>query len=91
MMPLWTTTTRPVQSRCGWAFFSVGSAVRRPSGVADAVIAFEGIGGDDIFKPEQFAGASANSIRAVADDRDAGRVIAAVFKLAQPLNQDRKG
>ena len=24
MMPLWTTTRRPVQSRCGWAFSSVG-------------------------------------------------------------------
>src|SRR5450759_4563503 len=24
MMPLWTTTMRPVQSRCGWAFSSVG-------------------------------------------------------------------
>ena len=24
MMPLWTTTIRPVQSRCGWAFSSVG-------------------------------------------------------------------
>ena len=24
MMPLWTTTIRPVQSRWGWAFSSVG-------------------------------------------------------------------
>src|SRR4029078_7000916 len=24
MIPLWTTTIRPVQSRCGWAFSSVG-------------------------------------------------------------------
>ena len=24
MMPLWTTTILPVQSRCGWAFSSVG-------------------------------------------------------------------
>ena len=26
MMPLWTTTTRFVQSRCGWGFSSVGRA-----------------------------------------------------------------
>ena len=24
MMPLWMTTTLPVQSRCGWALFSFG-------------------------------------------------------------------
>ncbi len=25
MMPLWTMAMRPVQSRCGWAFLSVGA------------------------------------------------------------------
>ena len=33
-IPLWMTATRPAQSRCGWAFSSVGGAVGGPTRVA---------------------------------------------------------
>ena len=37
MMPLCTTTMRPVQSRCGMRVLLGGPAVRGPARVADAV------------------------------------------------------
>ena len=58
MMPLWTTTMRPVQSRCGWAFSSVG----RPC-VAQRVWPMpyspsSGLHRQHLFEPRELAGAA---------------------------------
>jgi len=71
MMPLWTTTIFPVQSRCGWAFSSVG-AVRRPARVSDAVVAGNRIGVNHVLEIRQLAGAATQVDDAVTDDGDAG-------------------
>ena len=63
-------------------------AVRRPARVADAVLAVERIDGEDFFEPRQLAGAAPQLDRAVADDRDAGRVVAAILEPPQPVDED---
>ena len=63
-------------------------AVRRPARVADAVVAGERVGADDLLEVRQLAGAAAQVDRAVADDRDAGRVVAAVLEPPQPVDED---
>ena len=64
-------------------------AVRRPARVADAVVAGERVGDDHVLEVRQLAGAAPQVDRAVADDRDAGRVVAAIFELPQPVDQHR--
>ena len=64
-------------------------AVRRPARVADAVVAGDRVGGDDVLEVRQLAGAAPQVDRAVAHDRDAGRVVAAILELPQPVDQDR--
>ena len=66
MMPLCTTTMRPVQSRCGCAFSSVG----RPC-VAQRVCPMpyspsSGLVGEDVLEARQLAGAAAQLDVAVA-------------------------
>ena len=90
MIPLCTTTMRPVQSRCGWAFSSVG----RPC-VAQRVWPMpyspsSGLPASDLLEPRQLAGAAPQLDRAVADHRDARRVIAAILEPPQPVDQDRE-
>ena len=90
MMPLWTTTIRPVQSRCGWAFSSVG----RPC-VAQRVWPMpyspsSGLPASDLLEVRQLAGAAPELDRSVADDRDAGRVVAAVLEPPQAVDEDRQ-
>ena len=65
-------------------------AVRGPARVADPVFAFERIAGDDLFEPRQLAGAAPQLDAAVADDGDAGRVVAAILEPAQAVDQDRE-
>ena len=65
-------------------------AVRRPARVADAVLAVERLGRDHFLEPRQLAGAAPQLDRAVAHDRHAGRIVAAVFEPAQPVDEDRK-
>ena len=64
-------------------------AVRRPARVADAVVAGDRIGADDLLEIRQLAGAAPQVDRAVADDRHARRVVAAIFEPPQPVDQDR--
>ena len=64
------------------------AAVRGPAGVPDAVVAVERLGGDDIFEPRQLAGAPPQLDRAVAHDRDAGRVVAAILEPPQAVDED---
>ena len=89
MMPLCTTTMRPVQSRCGCAFSSVGPAVGGPARVADAVVPVERIGLQRLLEARELAGAPAQIDAAVAHDGDAGRIVAPVLKPPQAVEQDR--
>ena len=90
MMPLWMTVISPVQSRCGWALRSFGRpwvAQRvwaRPiaaCGVRSAMAVWRLTS-----LPARF---STNSVARVVDERDAGRVVAAVLEALEPLDEDR--
>ena len=64
-------------------------AVRRPAGVADAVVAVERVVARcTSSRLRQLAGAAPQLDRAVAHDRDARRVVAAVLEPPQPVDQD---
>ena len=65
-----------------------GPAVRGPSCVAQAVLAVDRVGGEDLLEPRQLARASPHVETAVAHQRDAGRVVAAVFEPPQAVDQD---
>ena len=94
MMPLWTTARRPVQSRWGWAFSSVGGRgwpsgcgrcrpARRP-GACDArsrSSATEWVPSAAPGPPE---------CRPAVDQGHAGRVVAPVLEALQALEQDRR-
>ena len=64
-------------------------AVRRPARVADAVLAVDRRGRDHFLEARELAGAAPQLDRAVADDGDAGRVVAAVLEPPQPVDEDR--
>ena len=90
MMPLWTTTILPVQSRCGCAFSSVGRPWRGPARVADAVIA------RDRARPrctssrfDSLPALRRRSTCAVAHDRHARRIVAAVLEPPQAVDEHR--
>ena len=92
-MPLCTTTIRPVQSRWGWAFSSVG----RPC-VAQRVwpmpkVPAMGSLDEDGFEVAKLPRCSAEVHCAVgrAGDGDAGRVITAVLEAAQAFDDDGHG
>ena len=89
MMPLWTTTILPVQSRCGWAFSSVGRPWVAQRVWPTPYSPRERVELDDLLEVRQLAGAAPQVDRAVADDRHAGRVVAAVFELPQAVDEDR--
>ena len=68
--------------------FLGGPAVRRPSRVADAVVARNRVRVDGVLEVRQLAGAAPEVDDAVAHDGHARRVVAAVLELSQPVNQD---
>ena len=90
MIPLWTTATVPVQSTWGWALPSVG-----PPWVAQRVWPMPVV-------PDQTTSSSASAFSRFAsfpalratrsstavDDRDPGRVVAAVLEAAQAVEGD---
>src|SRR5262249_62266351 len=72
-----------------WMRVLLGRAsVRRPARVADAVLAVDGIGRDDLLELRQFAGAAAQLDRPVAHDRDAGRVVPPVLEAPEAVDED---
>src|SRR5208282_5001714 len=69
-------------------FFS-GTAVRGPTGMADAITAFKRLDADDFFQVAQLAlGAAHLQLVAIAGNGDSGRVIPAVFETPQTINND---
>ncbi len=67
-----------------------GTPMRRPAGVADAVGAVERLQADDLFQVAQLAFGAANlQASAIAGDRDAGRVVAAILQPPQAIDDDR--
>ena len=67
-----------------------GTAVRGPARVADAVTAVHRILPDGLFQVAQLAGGAAHAERIViAINRDARRVVAAVFQALQAVQNDR--
>ena len=64
-------------------------AVRRPPRVADAVVARDRVQRDDVLEPRELAGAAPQLDGAVVHDRDARRVVAAVFEPPQPVDEHR--
>ena len=91
-MPLCTTTMSPLQSRCGWAFSSVG----RPC-VAQRVWpmpkdAVHRVHADGLFQVAQFAlGAADGQLLVVAVDRQARGIVAPVFQALQAFENNRNG
>src|SRR5215211_5777598 len=67
-----------------------GTAVCGPTRVADAVSAVEWTQADGLFEVAQFS-FSATDLEVVLfiDDRNTGRVVAAIFELAQPIDDER--
>ena len=89
MIPLWTTAIRPEASVCGWALRSFGApwVAQRvwPMPVVPVIVRV----GQFLVQVLDPAGLLGDLQRAVgADDRDAGRVVAAVLQPAQPLDDD---
>ena len=64
-------------------------SVRRPAGVADAVVAIERVAGDGLLEPRELAGAAPQFDGALADDGDARRIVSAIFEPAQPVDENR--
>jgi hypothetical protein len=58
--------------------------------VADAVLPVEGIDGDRFLETRELAGAPAQLDRALADDRDARRVVPPILEPPQPVDQNRQ-
>ena len=92
MIPLWMTATEPSADRCGWALRSVGPAVGRPPGVADADRGRrERLVGEHLLQVGQLAGLLRRAQLAVGDDRDPRGVVAPVLEPAQPVQDDVPG
>ena len=85
MMPLWTTTIRPVRVR---VFFR-RAPVCRPPRVADAVEAVGRVLLERLFEVYELAGRPPQAHTLGADECHTGRVIPTVFHPAQPVDQDR--
>src|ERR1700722_6303127 len=85
-MPLCTTTILPVQSRCGWAFSSVGRPCWR---VADAVGAIQWVHADGFFQVTQlaFGAADLQTVR-IAGYSDSRGIVAPVFQPPQAIQND---
>ena len=86
MIPLWMTVISPVQSRCGWALRSFGRpwvAQRvwaRPMAACGVRSAMRGL------EIDQLAGALLDEqVARVVDERDPGRVVAAVLETLESL------
>src|SRR5580700_3425768 len=66
-----------------------GTSMRGPAGVAYAIGAVEGLEADDFFQIAQFAfGAAKLQFVSIAGNGDTSRVVAAVLKPAQTLDDD---
>jgi hypothetical protein len=64
--------------------------MRGPSGVADAVGAVEWLEANRLFQVAQLAFGAANlQATAIAGDRDTGRIVSAILKTAQAIDDDR--
>ena len=87
-MPLWTTAISSWLT-CGCALAGVGGAVRRPARVRDARVPV------DARRVAACAARSATRavltkpLQAAVDDREPGRVVAAILEPADALDQDR--
>ena len=67
-----------------------GPAVRRPARVADAVGAVDRVQPDGVFQVAQLArGAPHRQVMVAVQDRDAGRIVAAIFQAPQAVQNDR--
>ena len=64
------------------------TAVGRPSCVTDAVVAGDRVRADHLFEVGELAGAPPQVDRAVADHRDARRVVAPVLEAPQSVDED---
>ena len=83
MMPLWMTTRRPLQSRCGVSVLFGGAAVCRPAGMTDPVGAAERFVTQCFFETAEFTRSPSHSdVPVDRDDGDAGGVVPPVFELA---------
>ena len=90
MMPLWTTTILPVQSRCGMRVLFGRTSVRRPARVADAVGAVERLEANDLFEVAQLAFRAPDlQAIAIAGYSDASGIVSAIFQTTQAVNDDR--
>ena len=89
MMPLCTSATRPSGPRCGCALTSLGApwVAQRvcPMPVVDAG---SGCSASAFSRLASLPARLSEADRAVGDQRDAGRVVAAVLQPAQPLDHD---
>ncbi len=64
-----------------------GTAVRCPARVSDAEFALDGITLEHLLEIGELAGAAPNLQLAVADERDARRVVPAICEATQPIHQ----
>ena len=86
MIPLWMTVISPVQSRCGMGVEVVRPAVGRPARVGEADRGVRRPVGDGRLEVGQLAGPLLDEqVAGVIDERDAGRVVAAVLEALEAL------
>ena len=91
MIPLWMTTTRPEASRCGWAFSSEGRPCVAQRVWPMPVRPGERLGLDARRQVPELPLAPRHADEAVvAEDGDAGRVVAAVLEALQAVDEDRR-
>ena len=89
MMPLWTTTTRPLLIAVRMGVLLGRSAVCGPARVADAVGAVQRPVAQDGLEVRELARTAADVDAIGAHDRDACRVVAAVLETAEPVEHHR--
>src|SRR5579884_3755481 len=66
-----------------------GASMRRPAGVADAVRAVNRVDADGVFQIAQFPGSAANRQMTISvQDRDSGRIVAAILQPAKPIEDN---
>ena len=65
------------------------ASVCRPAGMPNTVAAADRLGPDDFFEPGQFPRAPSDLHLALLNERDSGRIIAAILESSEPVHQDR--
>ena len=89
MIPLWMTVISPVQSWCGWALRSFGRPWVAQRVWARPIAACGRPVGDRRLEVGQLAGLLLDEqVAVVVDQRDAGRVVAAVLEALEALDED---